>query len=297
VSWPHAETRVDEELVRYLLRTQFPAIAEQECWHIGEGFDNFLWRVGDHLVVRLPRREAAVTPMVNEINWLNVLAQRLSLRTPAPLFAGAPSDRFAWPWLIGRWINGEPGDEIDFEADADAARAMGNFLRELHEDAPSEAPTNVWRGIPLAQRTDDFERRARDLEGEIDLNSLLDLWERACNAPTWDRAPRWLHGDFHPGNLVYQDGALVGVVDFGDLCAGDPATDLAGGLMSLPFEHLDVFFSTYGNLDEATMQRSVGWALLFGVMMVSLGLQERHSYLDVGRRALANASALSVTLR
>ena len=50
MSWPHAETRVDEELVRYLLRTQFPAIAEQECWHIGEGFDNFLWRVGDHLV-------------------------------------------------------------------------------------------------------------------------------------------------------------------------------------------------------------------------------------------------------
>src|ERR1700684_479237 len=89
VSWPHAETRVDEELVRYLLRTQFPAIAEQECWHIGEGFDNFLWRVGDHLVVRLPRREAAVTPMENEINWLNVLAQRISLRTPAPLFAGA----------------------------------------------------------------------------------------------------------------------------------------------------------------------------------------------------------------
>lgn len=88
----------------------------------------------------------------------------------------------------------------------------------------------------------------------------------------------------------------MGVVDFGDLCAGDPATDLAGGLMSLPFEHLDAFFSTYGTLDEATVRRSVGWALLFGVMMVSLGLHERHSYLDVGRRALANASALSVTL-
>ncbi len=282
--------------MRHLLRTQFPAIAEQECWHIGEGFDNFLWRVGDHLIVRLPRREAAVTPLVNEINWLNVLAQHLSVRTPAPLLAGVPSERFAWPWIIGRWIDGVPGDEIDFEVDDAAARVMATFLHQLHHEAPPDAPTNLWRGVPLTQRTVDFERRARELEGEINLASLLVQWQRACAAPEWDQAPRWLHGDFHPGNMVYRDGELVGVVDFGDLCAGDPATDLAGGLMSLPYESLGEFFSTYGVSDEATLQRSVGWALFFGVFMTYLGLHERPSYLDVGRRALVNATALAAAL-
>jgi aminoglycoside phosphotransferase (APT) family kinase protein len=296
VSWPHAESRVDEELVRYLLHSQFPEISVQECWHIGEGFDNFLWRVGDDLVVRLPRREAAVTPLINEINWLNVLAPQLSLRTPAPLLAGVPSERFAWPWLIGRWIDGIPGDEIDVDADHRVARVMATFLRELHEEAPPNAPTNPWRSVPLAHRTTDFERRARELEGEIDVSFLLAHWQRACDAPLWDQAPRWLHGDLHPGNLVYRDEELVGVVDFGDLCAGDPATDLAGGLMSLPYQHLYEFFSTYGMPDEATLQRTIGWAFFFGLFMTSLGLSDRPSYLDVGRRALANASTLAATL-
>jgi aminoglycoside phosphotransferase (APT) family kinase protein len=296
VSWPHAELRVDEELVRHLLRSQFPLIAEQECWHIGEGFDNFLWRLGDDLVVRLPRREIAVTPLINEIKWLDLLASNLSLRTPAPLLAGVPSEHFPWPWLIGRWIDGVPGDEIDIEADGRAARALATFLREFHGEAPPDAPRNPWRGVPLVERTADFELRARELEGEIDLTSVLAYWQMACAAPRWDRAPLWLHGDLHPGNLVYLDDELVGVVDFGDLCAGDPATDLSGALMSLPYEHLGEFFATYGTPDRATLQRSAGWALFFGLFMTSLGLSDRHSYLEVGRRALANGTALAATL-
>jgi aminoglycoside phosphotransferase (APT) family kinase protein len=36
----------------------------------------------------------------------------------------------------------------------------------------------------------------------------------------------WIHGDLHPANLVVRDGALVGVIDWGDIAAGDPAADL-----------------------------------------------------------------------
>jgi aminoglycoside phosphotransferase (APT) family kinase protein len=238
----------------------------------------------------------AVTPLMNEIKWLNILASRLTVRTPAPLLAGVPSERFPWPWLIGRWIDGVPGDEIDVEADDRAARVLATFLRELHGEAPADAPRNPWRGVPLINRTADFERRARELEGEVDLGSLLEHWQVACAAPLWDRAPLWLHGDLHPGNLVYLEDELVGVVDFGDLCAGDPATDLSGALMTLPYGHLDEFFTTYGAPDHATLQRSVGWALYFGLFMTSLGLSDRHSYLEVGRRALANGAALASAL-
>jgi aminoglycoside phosphotransferase (APT) family kinase protein len=287
---------VDETLVRDLLRAQFPEIAEHECWHIGEGFDNFLWRLGDDLVVRLPRRQAAIVPIENEIAWLNSLAAPLSVRTPAPLRVGFPSERFPWPWLIGHWIDGVPGDEIDLVADDVVARTMATFLLELHRDAPSDAPTNPWRSVSLAERSVDVERRIWELGGEVNIDQTLQLWRRTCAAPLWSAAPRWLHGDFHPGNMIFCDTDLVGVVDFGDLCAGDPATDLAGGLLTLPFAHLDTFFSAYGLDDEATRWRTIGWAMNFGLIMVSLGLTERASYLDVGRRALANASALAASL-
>jgi aminoglycoside phosphotransferase (APT) family kinase protein len=36
-----------------------------------------------------------------------------------------------------------------------------------------------------------------------------------------------LHADLHPANLLTRDGNFCGVVDFGDMCAGDPACDLA----------------------------------------------------------------------
>jgi aminoglycoside phosphotransferase (APT) family kinase protein len=88
----------------------------------------------------------------------------------------------------------------------------------------------------------------------------------------------------------------VGVVDFGDLGAGDPATDLAGALMSLPFDALEMFFTTYGASDAATMWRTIGWALHFGAMMTWLGLSSRPTYLDVGLNSLDNAARLAQVL-
>ena len=114
--------------------------------------------------------------------------------------------------------------------------------------------------------------------------------------PIGDRPAQWLHGDFHPGNTLYRDGELIGVVDFGDLCAGDPATDLAGGLMSLPYDALPEYFRTYGVDDEAMLQRTIGWAVFLGVMMVSLGLHDRPNYLSIGKRALDNAAKLAEDL-
>jgi hypothetical protein len=66
--------------------------------------------------------------------------------------------------------------------------------------------------------------------------------------------------------------------------------------MSLPFYALDEFFGAYGDVDSATLRRTIGWALLFGVFMATLGLDGRPSYLRVGQRTLANAATLAKSL-
>ena len=63
---------------------------------------------------------------------------------------------------------------------------------------------------------------------------MLELWERVVSAPPWSRPPVWVHGDLHPGNLLVDEGRLSAVIDFGDLAAGDPATDLSVIWMMLP---------------------------------------------------------------
>jgi len=296
MTWPDADVSIDESLVRELVASQYPHLSQLTLRQVGEGFDNSLWRLGDHLVVRVPRREIAATLIENELRWLPVVAGGVSLQTPLPLLAGVASERFAWPWLIGTWIDGTPGDEVVDVDQESTAVTLAAFLRTLHVDAPPDAPRNPFRGVPLAERSDTVASRLAGVRHVVDVALVRELWSKGLAAPVWSGPPQWLHGDLHPGNTLYREGQLVGVVDFGDLGAGDPATDLAGGLMCLPFDALDVFFTEYGVSDSALMWRVVGWAVQFGLFMTALGLSARPSYLPVGLRALDSAQRLASRL-
>ena len=293
MSWPASEVTIDDRLVRDLLHEQFPQFDDDECVPVAEGFDNSLWRIGEQHVARFPRRKMAVTTVENELRWLPEMAGHVSLPTPLPLMSGAPSERFAWPWSICSWINGVPGDEIAFDHEGRSARTMATFLRELHTTAPRDAPHNPYRSVALAANSPTFDDRLSIVSNRVDADATRRLFALGVAAPAWRHRAVWLHGDFHPGNIVYQGPNLVGVVDFGDLCTGDPATDLAGGLLSLPLCALDEFFHNYGVADDSMIQRTIGWAAHFGVLMTALGLVSRPSYLAPGLRALENATALA----
>ncbi len=65
--------------------------------------------------------------------------------------------------------------------------------------------------------------------GKIDTDAVIDAWEEALSAPVWSGPPVWVHGDLVPGNLIFDDGRLRAVIDFGGLGVGDPAVDLMPG--------------------------------------------------------------------
>lgn len=83
----------------------------------------------------------------------------------------------------------------------------------------------------------------------------------------------WLRGDFHPANVVTSGGALSGVVDFGEMCAGDPAADLSAAW--LPAGSAPAFFAAYGGADSATVARARGWAVLRAVGLIGIGRNGR----------------------
>ena len=74
---PPAEVRVDKARVRALLRDQHPDLAERSLEVAESGFDNAMFRLGEDLAVRLPRREIAGPLIVHEQKWLPELAARL----------------------------------------------------------------------------------------------------------------------------------------------------------------------------------------------------------------------------
>ena len=83
----------------------------------------------------------------------------------------------------------------------------------------------------------------------------------------------WVHGDLHPRNLVVRDGRMSGLIDWGDLHAGDRAVDLAGVWMLLP-ERLHELVRDDLGVDDGTWARARGWALVLGVMFARIGRRD-----------------------
>ena len=294
MSWPAAEVEIDESLVSSLLEEQHRDLAERPLVHLDTGFDNVLWRLGDDLLIRMPRRAVASTLIANEQRWLPHLAPRLPLPVPAPARLGRPSPLFPWPWSIVPWLAGVPADREPVTNAVDAATRLGAFLGALHHDAPSSAPHNDWRGVPLAVRAVTFEERMVDLGDHIEAVLVRPVWEAALAAAPFSGRPRWVHGDLHPGNILVADGTVVAIIDFGDMCAGDPATDVAAVWMALPSEGVDAFWEAYGSPDRSLVSRSLGWTVLFGLMLLQIGLRDHPTYERVARLALERAAAARI---
>ena len=253
-----------QDLVRELLSDQHPDFAELELRAVDGGWDNQMWRLGASFAVRLPRTERAPALLRNEQKWLPVVAEGLSLPIPAPVRVGEPSRLFEHTWMITRWVDGDPADHAPI-THFGAATELAKFLRTLHRPAPDEAPVNPGRGIPL----DRFEMNFSGwpaVFGDVEKANLArEVWQKAVAAPAWVGAPLWLHGDLH----------LVGVIDFGEMCGGDPATDLCAAWTLLPDGAQQRFFDAYERADDATIARARGWAVLRAIGLIEIGRNGR----------------------
>ena len=99
------EADIDAELVRRLLASQLPRWADLPLAYVeSAGTDNALYRLGDDMVVRLPRIAAATKPIEKEHAWLPRLGPLLPLPIPVPLAKGAPGEGYPWPWSVYGWL-------------------------------------------------------------------------------------------------------------------------------------------------------------------------------------------------
>ena len=281
---PAAEVAVDEALVRTLLAAQFPQWADLPLAPLAFGWDNVVMRLGDDLLVRLPRRELAAALVEHEQRWLPHLAPGLPLAVPAPVGCGRPDCGYPWSWSVVPWLPGEVAATHPPASQAEAARALGAFVRALAQPAPADAPRNAYRGVPLADRAEVTEERFAALGLSSD-EAVQAAWRAALEAPAWDGPPMWLHGDLHPANLLVDGGRLAAVIDFGDVCAGDPASDLAVAWMLFDGA-ARAEFRRGVEPDDATWTRARGWAVLLGAAILA-NSADNPLMAGVARRTLA----------
>ncbi|WP_394553656.1 aminoglycoside phosphotransferase family protein [Agromyces sp. MMS24-JH15] len=289
---PAADVVVDADLVRRLLAEQHPDLLGPEAAaarapvpivEVSNGWDNAIFRVGDGVAVRMPRRAIAAGLVAGEHRWLPELASRLPVPIPVPVRAGRPGAGYPYAWSVVPWLDGRDAASVAPAERAGIAVDLAAFAGALAVPAPADAPANPFRGVPLAAR-DRVTRDRFDAIAEAGLLDASDLavleaaWSDAVAAPAWSGPPVWVHGDLHPANLLIEDGApgasarLGAVLDFGDLTAGDPATDLATAWLTfdgLGRARFAAAIDALTGADAATWRRARGWAVGLGCAILA----------------------------
>jgi aminoglycoside phosphotransferase (APT) family kinase protein len=275
------ELDIDETLVRGLVAAQFPAWAGLPLEPVlPRGTDNALYRLGDDMVVRMPRRERTTETLAKERLWLPQLAPLLPVAVPVPIADGAPGEGFPFAWCVYSWLEGETAPLAD-------AVELAEFIAALQRIDPSGGPPpgehNFFRGVPLATR--DAGTRA----SLAALGVPETAWEAALAAPEWDGPPVWIHGDLDARNLLVHDGRLSGVIDWGGLGVGDPACDVMVAWKVLSAEGREKFRAAL-SVDDATWARARGWAVSTAVNALTYYTEETNAALvHEARRWLAEA--------
>lgn len=289
------EIESDEALARRLVSHSFPVWRDLPVRRVVPGgTDNAIYRLGDELAIRLPRRPSAAGQVDVEARWLPRLAPYLPLAIPEAIEVLAPSKVFPWPWAVVRWIEGDPVTVNTVNDPMTAARDLGGFVRALGEvdatNGPIPSPANSGRGVALAHR-DESTRQNIALLDETDAPTLLaEIWEASLAVSPWSHAPRWVHGDLLPMNLLARDGRIVAAIDWGCMSTGDPATDLMAGWALFDGSARRAFRAASG-CDDDTWARGRGWALSWAAICLPYYRPVGNPLVAIADRVVASVTA------
>jgi aminoglycoside phosphotransferase (APT) family kinase protein len=277
------ELEINQRLVARLIETQFPQWANLPLKRLkSAGTVNAIYRLGDRMVARLPLVAGEHPDIAREHAWLPRLGPHLSVPIPMPLGLGRPTDDYPCPWCVYSWLEGEnpvPGelsDPITF------ARDLANFIRVLQSINTDGAPESE-RGRRTLAGLDVYARAALEQSrGLIDVSAATRAWNAALRGPAWDGKAVWVHADLLPGNVLVKDGRLSGVIDFGSVGTGDPASDLNVAWSVLPFEARAIF-RTMLDADNAAWNRARGLALLIALQALPYYINSNPTFASVAR--------------
>lgn len=227
------ETPVSDELVRSLLDAQCPQWQDLSLRPMTtSGTEHTTYRLGDRLVVRVPRHADAEAGLRKEIDWLPRLRGRLPLEVPDVEHVGEPQGDYPHAWTVNRWIEGEDvaSRVLSGAVPAGWAETLAATVVALRAVRLDDVPPELWprgsRGGHLRERAGGLEGADDVLSGPLDPTPVRAVVDHALSAGTPDPTTVLLHADLIPGNLVARGDELVGLLDFGTLTTGYAATDL-----------------------------------------------------------------------
>lgn len=275
---PVADVVINEQLVRELICTQAPRWDSAPLSYLDTGWDNVVYRLGNDLLVRLPRRALAEQIGMKERACLPRMAADSGLNLGIPEFIGTPTTDYPFTFSICPYVSGVSAAQLPRVQRDSYALDLAEYFRTLHCPAPDTAPRSEFRGCELVSVDSRTRRQIAQLSG-INRQTAEMIWSEALAAEPYSGPALWLHGDPHPHNTIVDTGnggaTFSALVDFGDLCVGDPASDLGMLWMHFSQSKREEALESLGvKAGSAQWLRARGWALRYAMITAPLGVDD-----------------------
>lgn len=203
-----------------------------------------------HWVVRAPRHAAAGAALEAELVLLGALAEAVDdgrLPFDVPRAAGVAPLEEGGRVVVHRQLPGRPVGLERLQPGPGAAAALGRAIAALHE-LPHAVVEEA--GLPVydapayrARRLAEVDEAART--GRVPATLLRRWEERLEDVSLWRFSPTVVHGDLSSDHVLVADGAVTGVMAWGEAKVADPADDLSWLLVAAPQDAVDSIMEAY----------------------------------------------------
>lgn len=278
---PPAEVEITIPIVREVVDSQFPQFSDDHLQFLDEGWDNINYRLGDDYIVRIPRRQVAVPLLEKELHFLPLLSEALQIKIPCPVYAGKKTNTIPWCWSIVPWFDGKTAN-LD-PAHSSEANRLAVFLKNLHNLDFPDFPVNPHRSLSLSDKREAVDIRLENIAALSELVSdrIIKQLDLGCKESLVKPCP--IHADLHTRNIIQEEGYIKAIIDWGDMCLGDPATDLLIFWMLFKDQKIRAkALQAYG-AKKGDIIRSKAWAVVFASILVDTGRHGHTQHLKMGQ--------------
>ncbi len=205
------------------------------------GIFNAIYRIGDHLILRVPRAHPAFIASAHKEAVAVSAARAAGVRTPRIVVFDDACDLLPVPYTVYERVEGETLGllTLDPNQTPEAWREVGRDLALLHAGVAEQGPVAALEceHVPDPRSWPD-ELAAAGYFTALEARWLLGWLDRLAPAALAPVPRRFLHGDVQATNIMVETGTLDyrAVLDWGSAGWGDPAWDFAGmPLGAVPF--------------------------------------------------------------
>ena len=265
-------THNPEGLVRRIQK-EFPNLKISSYDFIDRGWDHEVLLINNKFIFRFPNSKEYLKKLKNEVQFLNFFAPKTSAKVPLYKFVAKDFSFGGYEMIPGKEVLKGFFDELGPKQDA-LAKQIGSFLSDLHNLSESNIHpfTEIAINLEKEQQTELHANLEKYLVPDLtkgELQSAQSALREADDALSSQPVTSFTHHDVTDRHLLWDtDNEQLGIIDFSDMCPGDPAFDFAE-LFAYGLSFVRKVYEYYdGPKDASFLQRALAYQRRVGVFML-----------------------------